>query len=102
MAAFTKMHSPKLSANSITAAVFEWRRDMAQEALDIERCAPWRARARGGSKRAHLKSAYAALRTYFLCVIFSPGYIYLYPTIYDYRYPPENHGVLTFSLVPWL
>jgi hypothetical protein len=61
--------------------VFEWRRDVAQEALDTARWCPVEGKGKGGSKRAHQDSAYAALRTHFL-VLFLPSatLIYYFPS----------------------
>ena len=42
---------------------FEWRRDVAQEALDTEGWCPMEGKGKGGSKRVHEDNAYAALRT---------------------------------------
>jgi hypothetical protein len=42
---------------------FERRRDVAKEALDTEGWCPKKGKCKGGSKRAHQDSAYAALRT---------------------------------------
>ena len=42
---------------------FEWRRDVAQEALETEGWCPMEGKGKGGSKRVHEDSAYAALRT---------------------------------------
>ena len=41
---------------------FEWRRDVAQEALETEGWCPMEGKGKGGSKRVHVDSAYAALR----------------------------------------
>ena len=42
---------------------FEWHKDVAQEALDTEGWCPMEGKGKGGSKHAHVNSAYAALRT---------------------------------------